>query len=157
MMDILASTFIVLVSYLVMEGVAWSLHKFVMHGFLWYLHEDHHRPHQKKMEKNDLFALFFAIPSWLFMMFGIMDGLDYKLYIGIGITLYGISYVLVHDGLIHRRFPFLKNTKNAWLIALKEGHKAHHQHQGPENGECFGMLLVPMKFYREALGRKRKP
>ncbi|HCY45426.1 MAG TPA: carotene hydroxylase, partial [Flavobacteriales bacterium] len=25
-----------------MEGITWCTHKFVMHGFLWYLHEDHH-------------------------------------------------------------------------------------------------------------------
>src|SRR5690242_7053361 len=91
--------FVVLITFTAMEAIAWALHKYVMHGLLWSLHEDHHRPHNKKMEKNDFFALVFAIPSWLFMMFGIMDGCDYKLYIGIGTTLYGICYVLVHDGL----------------------------------------------------------
>ena len=25
-----------------MEFVAWFTHKYVMHGFLWFLHKDHH-------------------------------------------------------------------------------------------------------------------
>jgi len=142
--------FVVLITFTAMEAIAWALHKYLMHGLLWSLHEDHHRPHNKKMEKNDFFALVFAIPSWLFMMFGIMDGCDYKLYIGIGTTLYGICYVLVHDGLIHQRFNFLRYTENAWLIALRKGHKAHHKRREKEDGECFGMLIVPKKYIQQA-------
>lgn len=141
---------VIILAFLAMEAIAWGLHKYVMHGFLWSVHEDHHRPHNKKMERNDLFAVVFAFPSWLFMMFGIMDGCDYKLYIGIGITLYGICYVLVHDGVIHQRFNFLRYTQNAWLIALRKGHKAHHKRTNKEDGECFGMLLVPRKYFRQA-------
>ena len=31
-------------TFIVMEGVTWCTHKYVMHGFGWYLHEDHHQP-----------------------------------------------------------------------------------------------------------------
>jgi beta-carotene 3-hydroxylase len=141
---------LIFIAFASMEAIAWILHKYVMHGFLWDLHEDHHRPHDHTFEKNDLFALVFGIPSWLFIMFGIMDGLDYKLYIGVGITLYGICYVLVHDVLIHQRFKLFRNVESPWLIALRKGHKAHHKKRGKEDGECFGMLLVPYKYYREA-------
>jgi beta-carotene 3-hydroxylase len=141
---------LIFIAFAGMEAIAWLLHKYVMHGFLWHLHEDHHRPHDKAFEKNDLFALVFAIPSWLFIMFGIMDGLDYKLYLGIGITLYGICYVLVHDGLIHQRFKLFRNVTNPWLIALRKGHKAHHKKTGKEGAGCYGMLLVPYKYYRQA-------
>ena len=52
---------IFLVTFLVMECVTWCTHKFVMHGFLWYLHEDHHQPKYKNLfEKNDLFFIIFA-------------------------------------------------------------------------------------------------
>ncbi|NJM25355.1 MAG: beta-carotene hydroxylase [Bacteroidia bacterium] len=153
---------VVLLSFGAMEAIAWLLHKYVMHGFLWRLHEDHHRPHDRKFEKNDYFALVFAFPAWLFTMFGIMDGLDYKLYVGIGVTLYGICYVLVHDGLIHQRFKIFSRIENPWLIALRRGHKAHHKHLGKHNAECFGMLIVPYKYFKEAkvfsqqLRRQRK-
>ncbi len=51
-------TIIVLV---IMEGVAWFLHKFVMHGFGWVLHEDHHRYTKGRFEKNDIFGLIFSL------------------------------------------------------------------------------------------------
>ena len=46
-----------------MEGVAWFTHKYIMHGFLWSLHKDHHQPnHDTILEKNDFFFVIFAIP-----------------------------------------------------------------------------------------------
>ena len=33
---------IIIVTFFLMEGVAWAAHKYIMHGFLWHLHEDHH-------------------------------------------------------------------------------------------------------------------
>ncbi|MFM2047581.1 MAG: hypothetical protein RI955_127, partial [Bacteroidota bacterium] len=59
------------VTFLLMEFVAWSAHKFVMHGFLWYLHEDHHlKGEDTFFEKNDAFFLIFSIPSFLCFLFG---------------------------------------------------------------------------------------
>ena len=64
---------IVLATVAAMEGVAWASHKYVMHGFAWAWHRDHHEPHDRTMEKNDRFALvgaaisigFFALGSTL--------------------------------------------------------------------------------------------
>lgn len=109
----------------------------------------------KNLNATIFFALIFGIPSWLFMQFGIMAGCDYRLYIGIGITLYGACYVLVHEGLIHGRIKFFKNVTDYRLIALRNGHLSHHQHDKnadykKENDVCYGMLWVPMKYFREA-------
>lgn len=149
------NTLIIIGAFVAMEGVAWLLHKYVMHGFLWNIHKDHHIPHDKKFEKNDFFALIFGIPSWLFMMFGIMAGCDYRLYVGIGITLYGIGYAIIHDGLIHQRMKIFSNTRNVWLVALKLGHQAHHHYDKSathkkEKDICYGMLWVPACYFREA-------
>ena len=58
-----------LITFLVMEGITWCTHKFVMHGFLWYLHEDHHQPKYKNLfEKNDLFFIIFALMLIEFML-----------------------------------------------------------------------------------------
>ncbi len=46
---------IVLATFIIMELVAWLAHKFVMHGFLWYLHKDHHQKEPGFFEKNDAF------------------------------------------------------------------------------------------------------
>ncbi|HEY6436601.1 MAG TPA: sterol desaturase family protein [Ignavibacteriaceae bacterium] len=148
-MSITFNILVVITSFATMEFIAWFAHKYVMHGFLWNIHEDHHIRTGKRFEKNDLFALIFAIPSWLFMMFGIMQG-DFKLYIGIGILIYGFVYVFIHEVFIHQRFKILSNTKNPYLLALRRAHKVHHKKLDRFDGECFGMLVVPFKFIREA-------
>ena len=56
-MSPLAATLVVLATVLAMEFVAWSSHKYIMHGFGWAWHRDHHEPHDKRLEKNDLYAL----------------------------------------------------------------------------------------------------
>ena len=136
-------------TYLLMECITWCTHKFVMHGFLWYLHEDHHQPKYSNIfERNDAFFVIFAIPSILLFYFGSEAGFDYKFFIGLGIFAYGLSYFLVHDIMIHQRFKLLKNTKNKYLIGLRKGHKVHHKHLSKEEGECFGMLFVPFKYFK---------
>ncbi len=147
-MTFLINIAIMLGAFLVMEGVSWAIHKYVMHGPFWFIHQDHHVPAKKFFQKNDSFAVVFAIPSWLSMMFGVMDGGDYKLWIGIGILLYGLSYFFVHEVIIHNRFKLFPKIKNTYLKALMRGHAAHHKHKTPENGECFGMLIVPWKYFR---------
>tara|TARA_R110000772_G_scaffold209506_2_gene320054 strand:- start:803 stop:1207 length:405 start_codon:yes stop_codon:yes gene_type:complete len=133
-----------------MEVVTWCTHKFVMHGFLWVLHADHHEPkYPNVFEKNDAFFVIFAIPSILLLYFGISPTINYLFFIGLGILFYGIAYFLVHDVLIHQRFKWFKNIKNKYLLALRKAHKIHHKNMGKEDGECFGMLLVPKKYFRK--------
>lgn len=148
-MTILSYIFITLGTFLLMEGVTWCTHKYVMHGFLWVLHEDHHQPkYQGVFEKNDLFFVIFAIPSILLFYFGVQGGLNFMFFIGLGILFYGIAYFMVHDVLIHQRFSWFKRTKNPYLRGLRKAHKVHHKHLGKEDGECFGMLNVPRKYFR---------
>ena len=35
-----------------MEGVAWFAHRYIMHGFLWNLHEDHHYKGEDRFSKK---------------------------------------------------------------------------------------------------------
>ncbi len=150
MSQVILNAMIILASFCAMEAVAWLSHKYLMHGLLWKVHEDHHTGSPRTLQNNDSFFLIFAIPSWLFIMFGVMDGADYKMYIGIGITLYGIAYFFVHEVVIHQRIKFFTRTKNRYLLALRRAHKAHHKHLGKEDGECFGMLLVPKKYFQKS-------
>lgn len=137
-------------TFLCMEGVTWLTHKFVMHGFLWYLHADHHQPkYNGVFEKNDVFFIIFAIPSILLFYFGVHPQINLLFFIGLGILLYGMAYFLVHDVIIHRRFKWFNNIKSPYIQALRKGHKMHHKHLGKEDGECFGMLYVPWKYFKE--------
>lgn len=138
-----------MVTFLLMEAVTWLTHKFVMHGFMWYFHEDHHQPrYESVFERNDVFFIIFAIPSIILFYVGFQGGLNIKFFIGLGILFYGIAYFLVHDVLIHQRFKWFRKTKNKYLIGLRKAHKVHHKHLDKEDGECFGMLLVPFKYFK---------
>ncbi|MFN5628776.1 MAG: sterol desaturase family protein [Bacteroidota bacterium] len=145
----LTNFIITLATFVFMEFMAWFTHKFVMHGFLWYLHRDHHQGHEGFFEKNDSFFLIFAVPSAYCFVTGIMNN-DFRLFIGIGIALYGFAYFLVHDVIIHQRFKWLRNLDNHYIKAIRRAHKIHHKHLGKEHGENFGMLVVPQKYFREA-------
>ncbi|MBK8505182.1 MAG: sterol desaturase family protein [Saprospiraceae bacterium] len=144
---------IILITFLTMEGVTWFVHKYVMHGFLWVLHSDHHKKdHHHVLERNDSFFLFFGIPGFLLCLFGAQVGTAAPyLWIGLGVTLYGFAYLMVHDIFIHQRLKIFRKTKIPYLLALRRAHKMHHKHLGKEEGECFGMLWVPIKYFREAL------
>ena len=146
---------IFIATYVLMEGITWCTHKFVMHGLMWYFHEDHHQPHGGFFEKNDAFFLIFAVPSCLLIVFGSMAGFDWRFYVGLGIAAYGLSYFLIHDVLIHQRFSWFKRTDNIYFRAIRKAHKVHHKHLGKEDGECFGMLYVPPKYFREAASYKK--
>lgn len=151
-MPVWAIVAIVLSTAMIMEFVAWAAHKYVMHGFLWHLHADHHRKdHYGFLERNDAFFLIFALPSVLLFIVGSVKGLHTPyLWIGLGILVYGILYFLVHEVFIHQRIKWLRSTRNAYFLAIRRAHKVHHKHPGKEDGECFGMLVVPFRYLREA-------
>ena len=97
-------------AFSIMEFMAWFTHKYIMHGFLWYLHEDHHKKdHDSWFERNDTFFLFYAIVSMLFVLSWAKLDFFYGLPIAIGIFLYGFTYFVVHDIFIHQRFKMFRN------------------------------------------------
>ena len=140
----------ILITAVLMEGVAWAMHKYVMHGIFWNLHEDHHirDNHDSFFERNDSFFIFFAIISITAFALWSIYGWTIALGIGIGVFIYGCVYFLIHDLFIHQRIKIWRNTKNRYLLGIRRAHKMHHKHLGKEDGECFGMLWVPMKYYR---------
>ncbi len=152
----LTYTLILVGTFFGMEAVAWLTHKYVMHGLLWNLHEDHHKKNPTSFfEKNDYFFLIFAIPGILCLALGLYTSYTYLMFIGLGITIYGFAYFFVHDIFIHQRFKIFRNSDNFYFRAIRRAHKMHHKHLGKEDGECFGMLWVPMKYFSEALKRKQ--
>lgn len=141
---------IVIATFFFMEFMAWFTHKYIMHGLGWYFHKDHHRPEKGFFEKNDVFFLIFAVPSFILILTGSLAGFDWRFFMGIGIMIYGSCYFLVHDVFIHQRFNWFKRTDNVYFRAIRKAHKVHHKHLSKEEGECFGMLLVPFKYFKEA-------
>lgn len=137
---------ITIVIFCTMEGITWLTHRYIMHGFLWYLHKDHHQPHNSKLERNDWFAFIFAVPCIILFYYGGVQGHTWLTYIAMGILLYGIAYFLVHDVIIHQRIKWLRNSKNSYIRAMRWGHKMHHKYLDAAPGESFGFLWVEKKY-----------
>lgn len=147
---------VVIITFLIMEGMTWLIHKYIMHGFLWILHRDHHdHTSHGPTEKNDYFFLIFALPTIALMYYGTLNGFNIYFYIALGIAIYGMAYFFVHDIFIHQRIKFLRNTRNPYLLAIRRAHKQHHKHTGKESGECFGFLWVPVKYFKMYFNKNR--
>ena len=136
-------------TFIIMEFMAWFSHKYIMHGFLWHLHKDHHKKdHGSWFERNDLFFIFYAVVSMTLVIlwgeFGFWAGLPMAL----GIFTYGMSYFVVHDIVIHQRFKIFKKTNSKYAKGLRRAHKIHHKNIHKEDGECFGMLWIPLKYFK---------
>lgn len=151
---------VVLITAAFMEFVAWFAHKYIMHGFLWNWHEDHHKPRYEKsgfFEKNDLFFLVFAIPSAACYMLGTFyEPLRVLLFIGIGISIYGLIYFLIHDVYIHQRFKWFKQLDSRYSRAILKAHGAHHAVQVKEGCVSFGLLVVDKKYFRKLTSSRKK-
>ncbi len=140
---------------MMMEFVAWSAHKFLMHGPLWNWHADHHKKDHASgswWEKNDRFFLVFATPGISCLIAGSFTSMTWLFPIGLGITIYGVIYFLIHDVYIHRRFKWFRHLDSKYSRAVLRAHGAHHAKTTKEECESFGLLAVNSKF----LKRERK-
>ena len=157
METVLTNSLIVFASFFSMEAVAWFTHKYIMHGLLWVLHKDHHKKESAGfLEHNDFFFLIFALPGIAGLFFGIQQDYNFLFWIGLGITIYGLAYFFVHDIFIHQRFRLLRNADNNYFEAIRRGHKMHHKHLTKHDGESFGMLWVPIKYFKETMESSQK-
>ena len=154
-MTVIFYILVLLATFLVMEGITWLTHRYVMHGFLWYLHKDHHQVQPGFFEKNDAFFIIFAIPSILLIFKGTYDKIWWMQATGFGIMAYGIAYFLVHDVIIHQRFKWFTRSNNTYVRAIRWAHKMHHKHLERHEGESFGMLWVAKKYW-DKIRRDRK-
>lgn len=141
---------IAIAAFALMEFMAWFTHRFIMHGFMWYFHKDHHQKEEGWFERNDVFFLIYATPGVILILSGIASNFDSKFFTGIGISMYGFAYFLVHDIFIHQRFKVFRDASHPYFLALRKAHKAHHKSLRKEEGTSFGMLIVPKKYYLDA-------
>lgn len=153
---------IVLATVLAMEMVAWSSHKYIMHGFGWGWHRDHHERHDGFFEKNDLYAVVGAAMSISAFAAGSPLILGARAWwpgtwIGLGVLVYGIIYTLIHDGLVHQRW-FRWVPKRGYAKRLVQAHKLHHATVGKEGGVSFGFVFArdPAVLKRELKAQRER-
>jgi beta-carotene 3-hydroxylase len=145
-MLILICSLIAIGSFLFMEFVAWFTHKYIMHGFLWTWHKSHHSVHDHALEKNDLFAIVFSIPSIITILIGSIKGWPYMVAVGIGIFCYGAFYLIFHDIIVHQRIRWRLSKKSKYLQRMIHAHYIHHSKHSKEDCEAFGFLYAPKKY-----------
>lgn len=141
-----------LASYFFMEFIAWFSHKYVMHGFAWRFHRDHHiRPERNTsfFQKNDIFFLIYATPAIILIIAGIAAGNNQLIIIGSGFTLYGFTYFSIHDVLIHKRLPVNFKIESGYISALVRAHQAHHSGKNIRDFKNFGLLIFPRRFFNK--------
>ena len=151
-MNVIAYILVTMAAVVGMEFVAWFAHKYIMHGLLWNWHEDHHKAKHEKhgfFEKNDLFFLVFAIPSATSYIVGLSTPHFWLLFVGIGISIYGLIYFLIHDVYIHQRFKWFRQLDSKYSRAILRAHGAHHSIRTKEDGESFGLLIVNPKYFKK--------
>jgi len=102
----------------------------------------------KPYQKNDYFALIFATPSALGFIFGTLYNSSVLIAFGLGILLYGLAYLFVHDIFIHRRKKIFKKPNNKYLKGILFAHRIHHSKSTKHGCEYFGMLFVPKVIFR---------
>lgn len=147
---------IVVGGFVLMEPLTAATHRWVMHGIGEWFHRSHHRANRTPgWERNDWFPVAFAS----IVMFGFWLGFNTTLTalvpLGIGITLYGVAYALVHDGYIHRRLGVFGTRRFSSLERLADAHRIHHLY----NAAPYGMLapVVPAELRERAAATDRDP
>ncbi|WP_312239911.1 sterol desaturase family protein [Pantoea sp.] len=141
-MIVLYDVLIVLLTIVCMEIVAALSHKYIMHGWGWGWHHSHHKPHSGWFELNDLYAVLFAGLAILLIAVGSAGAWPLQ-WIGAGMTAYGALYFIVHDGLVHQRWPFRYIPRRGYLKRLYMAHRLHHAIRGREGCVSFGFLYAP--------------
>lgn len=146
-MEVLKAIGLVLISILGMEGFSWTVHKYLFHGPLWFIHKSHHETGHKHFEANDLFSLFFGLAAIILIYFGSLK-YDSRFWIGIGISLYGMIYFIFHDIFVHNRLKSF-NSKNKLLLSIRRAHKMHHKSMVKLPSESYGLLFFPKKYRKQ--------
>lgn len=124
-----------------MEGVAWGTHRFLMHGPLWRLHASHHAVGPRRVETNDLFGVGFALLTCGLFWWAAQPDRSGLWWVAAGISTYGVLYAIVHDGMVHRRFPLPLPPAGGYLRRLVQAHHLHHRTRTRDGAVSFGFLM----------------
>nr|QKN89225.1 beta carotene hydroxylase [Lonicera hybrid cultivar] len=127
-----------------MEFWARWAHKALWHASLWHMHESHHKPREGPFELNDVFAIINAVPAISLLAYGffhkgLFPGACFGA--GLGITVFGMAYMFVHDGLVHKRFPVGPIANVPYFRKVAAAHQLHHSEKF--EGVPYGLFLGP--------------
>jgi beta-carotene 3-hydroxylase len=126
-----------------MEGFAYVMHRWVMHGPGWFLHASHHRPRTGRWEANDLYFVIFALPTILLLLGGVQwHWGGWATAAGAGIAAYGAIYLGFHDIIVHRRVGRRYVPRSPYMKRIVQAHRLHHAVETKGGCVSFGFLLA---------------
>ncbi|HEX7740894.1 MAG TPA: beta-carotene hydroxylase [Sphingobium sp.] len=138
-----------------MEGFAYVMHRWVMHGPGWFLHASHHRVRTGNWEANDLYFVIFASPSILLLLGGVQWGWgQWATACGAGIAAYGLIYLGFHDIIVHQRLRHRYVARSPYMKRIVQAHRLHHAVETRRGCVSFGFLIAPRaETLKRELGR----
>ena len=144
-------------AFAAVEVFSYTAHRFLFHGILWKIHRTHHEAAKGAFELNDIFSAIFALCSILLMVFAekpLINSIAFP--IGLGISIYGFVYFIIHDFFTHRRFlPFKSSSK--LLLIIRAAHQRHHQTTEKIGIAPYGLFIFDYaKFTGKKLNVKTK-
>ena len=157
-MSILLGLLLFLATVAFMEGVAYVSHRWVMHGFGWFLHKSHHEARTGFWELNDWYFVMYALPSIALLIGGTAGLLDsWAIWVGAGIAAYGAIYLGFHDIIVHKRWDSGYVARWSYMKRIVQAHRIHHVVETKEGTVSFGFLIAPkpedLKAELQARGR----
>jgi beta-carotene 3-hydroxylase len=103
--------------------------------------------HNHALERNDLFAFVFSLPSIALIYYGSVHSYNpYVISLGIGIFCYGLFYLIFHDVIVHQRLRWRPARRSKYLQRMINAHYVHHSRHTKEGCEAFGFLYAPKKY-----------
>lgn len=148
MIPALISLGVALVVAVLMELWSRFLHGRVWHGVLFAVHRSHHEERHGHFEANDVLSVTHAPVAAALVIVGcVMHGTTGAVLrgIGIGMTLFGVAYVIVHDGFVHGRLPVSWLARFRFFRRVRGAHRVHHR----TGGAPYGLFAGTRELRRE--------
>ena len=138
-----------------MELWAGLLHGSFWHGMLWPIHRSHHSKRRGRFEANDALSALHAPIAIAMILYGCASApgvLREVLFgTGIGMTTFGVAYLIFHDGFVHGRLPLRWLGKVRLFARIRDAHRVHHG-----GGTApYGFFLGPRELAAERARRAR--
>lgn len=145
---------VALAVFVAMDLWAMLLHGRVWHTVLWSIHRSHHVKRRGIFEHNDALSALHAPIAIVAILYGCRaePGLasDLVFALGTGMSLFGVAYFVVHDGLVHGRLPVQGLAKIPYLARVRAAHAVHHG-KG-RGGPPYGLFFGPWELERARRG-----
>jgi len=142
-----------------MDFWAAFLHGRVWHTWLYPVHRSHHVPRQGTFERNDALSCLHAPLAIALIVYGCQSDAgvtrEVAFGVGIGMTAFGLSYLVVHDGLVHGRLPVGFLLRSRYLRGVVRAHRVHHA--GTARGTPYGLFFGRWELARAARVRPSQP